>query len=296
MTDLIQTIVNSATVGCSYALLAVGLVLVYRASQSVNFGQGEIGTLTTFIILFAIGRSVPLVLALVIAAVCGFAVCALTYYGIVRRAPVGSEATTVLVGTALFLGINSLCAVIWDTNSRSLPSLFPDGVDDFVELGGVRIYYEAIGNAVVVALTVGLLALLLSRTPIGLQMRAVASNPGSAALSGVSVGFVLVLSWGLAGVVGSLAGAITAPTSSLSTNMMFEVLLYGLAGATLGGLNSLKGAVIGGIGVAVIADLVATYVPGVGQELKQAVAMVLIIFVLVLRPAGLFGTVEARRV
>ncbi|GAA1511720.1 branched-chain amino acid ABC transporter permease [Nocardioides humi] len=296
MTDVVQTIVNSATIGCSYALLAIGLVLVYRASQSVNFGQGELGTLTAFFVLFLIGRSVPLAVALVIAVVCGFAICAGIYLLVVRRAPSRSESTTVLVGTALFLGVNSICAVVWDTNSHAVPSLFPDGVHDFVAVGGVRLYYESLGNVGVLALTVALLSLLLTRTSIGLQMRAVASNPGSAALAGVSVGSVLVLSWGLAGVAGSLAGATTAPSSSLSTNMMFDVLLYGLAGATLGGLNSLKGAVVGGIGVAVVADLIATYVPGVEQELKQAVAMALIIAVLVLRPAGLFGTVEARRV
>jgi branched-chain amino acid transport system permease protein len=296
MVDLTQTVINSASIGCSYALLAIGLVLVYRASQSVNFGQGEIGTLATFFMLFVVGQTVPLPVALLLSALCGFLVCALAYALIVSRAPSGSESTTVLVGTALFLGVNSLCAVVWDTNSHAVPSLFPDGVSDFVSLGAVRLYYESIGNVAVLAITVGLLSLLLARTPIGLQMRAVASNRESAALAGVSAGTVLIVSWGLAGVVGSLAGAVTAPTSSLSTNMMFDVLLYGLAGATLGGLNSLKGAVIGSVGVAVLADLAAVYVPGIGQDLKQAVAMALIIAVLVVKPAGLFGTVEARRV
>ena len=127
-------------------------------------------------------------------------------------------------------------------------------------------------------------------------MRAVAANPGSADVLGISTFKVRLFSWGLAGALGSVAGLLTAPASTLSTQMMLDVLLYSLAAAILGGLDSLLGAALGGLGVALVTTLLAVYVPWVGQQLQQATAMVLIVVFLVLRPSGIFGTAQVQRV
>ncbi len=295
MTTVLQTFVDATAAGTIYSLLAVALAVVYRASRGVNFGQGELAVLSSFFALTIVGWSVPLVAAIIAAAVLGFVTCAATYHFIVRRTRAHSESTTILVGTALFLGVNSLVAVVWDTHVHSFPSMFPNGVDDYVAIGGTRVYATVIGNLVVLGLVVAGLSLLLSRTPIGLKMRAVASNSDSARLAGVAVGSVLAVSWGVAGVIGSFAGVLAAPESSLSTRMMFDVLLYAIAAATLGGLDSIKGAVIGGMAIAQVTAF-AAHISWIGQPLKQATAMVLIVVVLLVRPAGLFGTPHVQRV
>jgi branched-chain amino acid transport system permease protein len=295
MTTVLQTFVDAISAGTIYSLLAVSLAVVYRASRGVNFGQGELGALTTFVALSLVGWSVPLVAAILAAAVLGFLACAATYHFVVRRTKAHSESTTILVGTALFLGVNSLAAAVWDTDVHRFPSLFPSGVDDYVSVAGTRVYATVIGNLAVLALVVAGLAVLLRFTPIGLRMRAVASNADSARLAGVAVGSVLAVSWGVAGVIGSIAGALVAPDSSLSTRMMFDVLLYAIAAATLGGLDSIKGAVVGGLAIAQFTGF-AAHIPWVGEPLKQATAMVLIVVVLLVRPAGLFGTAHVQRV
>ncbi len=296
MSAYLQTVVDAFSVGAVYSLLAVALVVVYRASRSVNFGQGEIGTFGAFTVLSLVGLAVPLPVALGIGLVLGFAICAAAYYFVVRHTRAHAESTTILVGTALFLGINSLAGVLWDTNTHSFPGVFPGGPGDFAEVGAVRVYAGVIGNLLVLAVVVACLTLFLGRTSLGLQMRAVASHRESAALTGIPVQRILLVSWGIAGVIGGIAAALIAPESSLSTQMMFDILLYALAAATLGGLDSIKGAALGGLIVAVVTALLAAYVPWIGQGLKQAAAMALIVVVLLVRPAGLFGTQQVRRV
>jgi branched-chain amino acid transport system permease protein len=133
-------------------------------------------------------------------------------------------------------------------------------------------------------------------TPVGLAMRAAAQNPDSARLVGIRVGWMLALGWGLAAAIGSVAGMMVAPIVFLEPNMMGGILLYGFAGALLGGISSPVGAVAGGFMVGVLENWVGTYVPFVGSELKLTVALVLIVTVLVFRPSGLFGQVVVKRV
>ncbi len=127
-------------------------------------------------------------------------------------------------------------------------------------------------------------------------MRAAAQNPVASRLVGIRVGWMLALGWGLAAAVGAVAGMIVAPVLFLDPNMMGGVLLYAFASATLGGFTSPGGAVVGGLLVGVIENLVATYVSFIGTELKLTVALALIIMVLLFRPSGLFGRVTVRRV
>jgi branched-chain amino acid transport system permease protein len=127
-------------------------------------------------------------------------------------------------------------------------------------------------------------------------MRAAASNPESARLVGIRVERMVALGWGMAAAIGAVAGMLIAPIVFLEPNMMLGILLYGFAGAVLGGLNSPVGAVIGGFLVGVIENLIATYLPRIGAELKLPLALVLIVAVLVVRPGGLFGRVAVQRV
>jgi branched-chain amino acid transport system permease protein len=133
-------------------------------------------------------------------------------------------------------------------------------------------------------------------TSVGLAMRAAAGNPQSARLVGIRVGWMLALGWGMAAAIGAIAGMLIAPVVFLDPNMMLGILLYGFAGAVLGGLTSPGGAVIGGLLVGILENLVGTYVPHIGGELKLPIALLIIIIVLVVKPGGLFGRVSVQRV
>jgi branched-chain amino acid transport system permease protein len=151
----------------------------------------------------------------------------------------------------------------------------------------------AIGVAVVVLV---LLYLFFRFTPLGLAMRAAAQNPASSRLCGIRVGWMLALGWGLAALVGAVAGMMIAPVVFLDPNMMSGILIYAFASATLGGFTSPGGAVLGGLIVGVVENLVGTYVTFIGTELKLTVALAIIIVVLLVKPSGLFGHAVVRRV
>jgi branched-chain amino acid transport system permease protein len=141
-----------------------------------------------------------------------------------------------------------------------------------------------------------LLYVFFRYTRIGLAMRAAAVNPESARLVGIRVGWMIALGWGMAAAIGAVAGMMIAPVVFLEPNMMLSILLYGFAGAVVGGLTSPLGAVIGGFSVGVIENLAGTYIPYVGRELKLTIALALIVAVLTIKPSGLFGRVVVTRV
>ena len=146
------------------------------------------------------------------------------------------------------------------------------------------------------ALLLVLLYLFFQYTRVGLAMRAAALNPESARLVGINTSWMIALGWGMAAAIGSIAGMMIAPVVFLEPNMMLGVLIYGFAAAVLGGLTSPFGAVIGGFLVGIFENLAGTYIPSVGNELKLPIALALIIIVLVVKPAGLFGRPTVKRV
>ena len=193
---------------------------------------------------------------------------------------------------ALFAIVNSVAGLTWDFTIKQFPT--PFGSSPF--LGSQLISTHQAG---MIGVTVGLLILLylfFQFTRIGLAMRAAASLPESARLVGINTSWMIALGWGMASAIGAIAGILIAPVVFLEPNMMGGVLIYGFAAAVLGGLTSPLGAVVGGFLVGVFENLAGTYIPGVGNELKLPIALALIITVLVLKPAGLFGRPIVKRV
>jgi branched-chain amino acid transport system permease protein len=141
-----------------------------------------------------------------------------------------------------------------------------------------------------------LLYLFFRHSRLGLAMRAAAANPDSARLVGIRVGWMIALGWGMAAAIGAVAGMLIAPVVFLEPNMMLTILLYGFAGAVLGGLTSPGGAVVGGFAVGVIENLAGTFIPVVGRELKLTIALALIVAVLTVKPSGRFGRRVVSRV
>lgn len=292
MDILAQQVISGVTTGAVYACTALAIVLIFQAIGHINFAQGEMATFSTFLSWQMLQWGVPYWIAFV-------TVLALSFLGgflierVLFRPLARAPALTKVAGfIGLFAIINSASGVIWDFNIKQYPS--PFGAGPFM---GSRMLsnHEAGVLGVVVLLLAGLFA-FLRLTRVGLAMRAAALLPESARLVGVNTDWTAGLGWGMAATVGAVGGMLIAPVVFLDPNMMGGILVYGFAAAVLGGLSSPAGAVVGGLAVGVIENLVGTFVPGVGQELRLPIALALIVTVLVVKPSGLFGQTTTRRV
>jgi len=280
--------------GAIYAMIGLGLVVIYRASGLLNFAQGEITMFVTFIVWTLDDVGLPLPVALLGGIVAGVVVGAVIQRLIV--APVGDPhqkpLAVVVVTIGLFLGINALAQVIWGTSTRDMPALFGSGQ---VSVAGVAVGWQKLGGLVVLGVEAALFVYTFRRTRIGLAMRSVASNSESSALVGIPVGRILMLGWGLAAALGAVAGTFSAPDRGMDSNLMVVTLVYAFAAITLGGFDSLVGAVVGGLIVGVATEVIPKYIDSLAT-LPMVPAFVVIIGVLLIRPEGLFGSKKVNRV
>lgn len=294
MRDFLQILLVGVGDGAVYAMLGLGLVVIYRSTGILNFAQGELAMFSTFIVWTFWDVGLPLWLACLCGMIGGFLVGALIHEVAVR--PVGDPhqkpLAVVIVTIGLFLGINGAAQLIWGTIDRNLDPLFGTGQ---VTIGGVAIAWQKIGSVIVLGVLAILFYLLFQRTKLGLAMRSVASNSESASLVGVPVPRLLMLGWGLAAAVGTVAGIFTAPSLGLGTNLMQLTLIFGFAAITLGGFDSLVGAIVGGMIVGMLSSVMPRYV-SIFEKMPLAPAFILILAVLLFRPQGLFGKKEVSRV
>jgi branched-chain amino acid transport system permease protein len=292
MAEFVQQLVDGIASGSIYGLVALSLVLIYRTTGIVNFAQGEMAMFSTFVAWGLVATGMPLVLALLITLVLALAGGMLIERVLIRPVEGANPLAMLIVTLGLLILLNSGAGWIWGFGNRSFPSVFGDGS---VDLAGVRVDVESIGIVAVMLAVVGLLFLIFRRTKIGLAMRAVSMNPESSRLSGIPVGRTLMFGWGLAALVGAMAGALIAPRLFLDVNFMGGVLIYSFAAATLGGFDSPLGAVVGGWIIGVTETLAGYYVDFIGSDLKILVPLAIIFAVLLVRPSGLFGTQEVER-
>ncbi len=249
---------------------------------------------TTFFVWTLYDRGVPLLAAILLGMVAGFLIGAIVHQATIRPFgdPHQNPLSIVIVTIGLFLSFNALAQLIWGTDQQILPPLFGEGS---FSIGAVTIAYQKVGTVAVLGIEALALWVLFTRTKLGLAMRAVASNPESSALVGIPVNKVLMMAWGLAAAIGAVAGAFTAPISAVDSNLMQLVLIFGFAAITLGGFDSFVGAVVGGLIVGVLTDVVPRYVDAV-EKMPLAPAFLLILLVLAFRPQGLFGSKKVTRV
>lgn len=302
ITDFFQYLFDGLSVGSIYSLLALGLVIVYRGTGHLNFAQGEMAMLSAFFAWWLADNWLPIWAAVIGCAVFAFLLGAVIERVIIR--PIGKR-SVFAVGVAaigLLLGINALAPFIWKvSHPEAFGSLFPlnrDGTSKTISIFGADWRYENIGVLLVMLIVAGLLFLLFQKTKLGLAMRAVASNPDNAPLAGIKTGQVLMTSWGLAASVGAIGGCMVASLrGNVDSSMMFAIFFSATAAAMLGGFDSLLGAVVAGLALGVFENMGAGYQPDViGQELKGSVSLLIILAVLVVRPAGLFGSKRVERV
>ncbi|MDF1735989.1 MAG: branched-chain amino acid ABC transporter permease [Minwuia sp.] len=288
----IEQTVSGLASGAIYACLALAVVMIYQAIDHFNFAQGEMAMFSTYIAWYLMddaGLGLPFWIAFVVCIIVSFiggAAIERIVFAPISDAPVLSH---IIVFIALFSMFNSLAGFLFDFTPKQFET--PFGHTPLID--GVISAHRA-GMVVVTLIMLAMIYAFFRYTPIGLAMRAAAAAPESARLVGIRVGFMLALGWGLAAAVGSVAGMLIAPITFLTPDMMLGTLLYGFAGAVVGGLTSPLGAVIGGFLVGILENWMGTFI--VGSQLKLTVALVLIIVVLLVKPAGLLGRVVVKRV
>lgn len=277
--------------GMIFAAFALALVLIWRSTRVVNFAQGAMAAATAFVALALLHSGQSYWVALVVALVCGFVLGALVERLIVRRVEGGPELNAVIVTLGLFVAIEAVIAILAGNQVQAFPApLSLRGL----RFGGTTVALAPNDLYVVGAVVVTMLLLiaLFRFTRIGLAMRASAFGQEVARLLGVRVGRMLTLGWALAAVVGSLAGLLIAGGGIVSPSFMDAIVVYGFVAAVLGGLDSPVGAVVGGLLLGLLLAYVSQYVD---RNLTDIAALVVLVVVLLVRPAGLFSSARTRR-
>jgi branched-chain amino acid transport system permease protein len=301
MEQLLQQTASGLANGAIYACLALALVMIFVSTDHINFAQGELSMFSAFICWQLLQWGVNFWIALPAVALFSFLIGVSIERVILRPLHNAPILSVVVVFIGLLAIFHSLAGAIWGHTIKAFPSPFPN----VSFAGSGYIGPHQIGMILVTLVLLLALFGFFRFTPLGLAMRAAAQNPASARLAGIRVDWMLALGWGLAAAIGAVAGTLVAPAVYLEPNMMASILLYGFAGALVGGISSPGGAVAGGFIVGVLENLVAyfgnllektsgLYIIGNGEKLT--VALIIVITVLTLKPSGLFGHVSVKRV
>ena len=315
---LLQQVMTGLATGSVYGLVALAIVLIYRSTDVINFAQGQMAMFTTFFAWMLLDGSVlghhihpmqfwiAFTLTLVFASIMG----ALLERIVIRPVEGRPILTIVIVTLGLFAIFENLATWSWGGIPKAFPpppeihvsgiTFFGDGA---LDIGPTVISYH---DLTIMLVAVGIMIALYAffqYTPVGLAMRGTAQNSVAARLMGIRVGNMLTLGWALSALVGAVGGMLIAPLVLLQPPMMMGVLLYAFAAAVLGGMDSAPGAVVGGLILGIVENLVGTYtakeyihVDWFGPELKLTAALLVIVLVLLVRPTGLFGRRTLRRV
>lgn len=292
MTKFIDLTLSGISIGAVYAAVALALVLIWRATRIINFAQGAMLMITTFIASAVINSTGSYVVGFLVALACGLVFGALVERILMRPVESAPPLNAVIVTLGLYTLLIAVAGMIWGNSPRSFPAAF--SLRGYL-VGHTRLLFtpnDTFIVAIVIAVAV-LLAVLFRATTLGLRMRASAFAPEVARLLGVRVGRFLTLGWALAALAGALAGVLVAPATFLGPNSFDPILISGFVAAVLGGLDSPPGAVIGGV----VLGLALSYVSGYeGSALQPLAALVILMLVLMVRPGGLFSATKERRV
>jgi branched-chain amino acid transport system permease protein len=301
MEQLIAQVAAGLANGAIYACLALALVMIFVSTDHLNFAQGNMAMFSAFICWQFLEWHIPFWIALPAVVLISFIAGVLIERVILRPLHNAPVLSVVVVFIGLLAIFYSLAGGIWGHTIKAVPSPFPRVTFP----GSAYFGSHQIGMILVTLLMLLGLFAFFRLTPLGLAMRAAAQNPASARLVGVRVDWMLALGWGLAAAIGAVAGTLVAPVVYLEPNMMSSILLYGFASALVGGISSPGGAVAGGFIVGVLENLIAYFgnllekasgIYLIGNGEKLTVALIIVIFVLTVKPAGLFGRVVVKRV
>lgn len=311
---LLQRLFDGMFNSAIYASLALALVVINRATGILNFAQGEMATLSAYVAMFFLtpgskrfagstfvdsiipGIPWPTPLAILGAVFVGMLMGAMTERVLIRPLEDRPQSSVLNVTIGMLIFVNALVAEIWTTATRFFPSPFPSQPDDYFGIAGARLRYQSVLVWCTLGVVMLLLGLFFTKTKPGLAFRAITANREGARLVGIRVNRVLMIGWAIAAGLGALAATLVADSVLLEPNMMIRLLVFSFAAATIGGLDSPRGALIGGVIVGLSQSLVPGYISWVPSELSVLPAVVAMLLVLLVRPQGLFGTATVERV
>jgi branched-chain amino acid transport system permease protein len=286
-----QAIINGLAEGSVYALLAVGLVFINRITEVASFAHGEVSAFAAFVgFTMFHSAGAPFAVAILCSILSGAALGAAIERFVIRRVQMSGLLATVVVTLGLYFVIHGAIGAIWGPEVRTYPSIFGEGA---VRFGGVVIssqHLGVMGTSLVIAIA---LATYLRFTRTGLALRAVPQNRYGALVIGLNIRRLSLTAWVVGSAVGAVAGVLIAPLTYLHSNMMASPLIKAFAVAALGGLDSLVGAFVGGLLLGVIENIAVLYIP---SYLKDSLAFVFILVVLLVQPEGLFGKPRKEKV
>lgn len=285
-----QQIVSGLAMGCIYAMVAIGFVLIYKATEILNFAQGELMMVGAFVAftcvnIFHLSFLVALLISLVFMAFFGIVLERVVLRPLVGEAPFAMVMVT--IGLSIF--IRSVAGMIWGYDTYKLSA----GITDhpvhiaFLALSSVHLWIIGITLILIVGLY-----LFFSRTKIGISMEAASQNQLAAFLVGIGVKSVFSKIWAISAIVAAMAGIFLTPIQFLNYNMGF-IGLKAFPAAVLGGFGSIPGAIVGGIIIGVSESFAGLYLP---EGFKNVFAWIILIAVLMIRPQGIFGIQERKRV
>lgn len=290
MPELLQFAFSGLTVGAVYALVALGFTLIYNASDVVNFAQGEFVMLGGMATVFLHMAGVPLPLAAALAILITVGV-GLALYAFAIDPARGSSAVTVIIitiGASIFL--RGVAQVVFDKRFHALPGWFGQ---EPIRIGGAAILPQSLVVLAGAGLIVALIFLIIDRTLLGRAILATAANRLAARLVGIPVRKIVALSFALSAAIGAVAGILVTPITLTSYDVGTLLALKGFAAAMLGGMGSAVGAVVGGL----LLGLAESFGAGlISSKYKDAIAFLIILGVLFVRPQGLFGKKNVERV
>ncbi len=292
----LQRLFDALTNGSTYALIAVAMVLIFKATTLINFAQGEQAMLGAFIVLQLWKWGIPMWGAVVIGMIFSGILAACLERTFIRKFDPADHLPLVIITLGLFLVINAVAAIIWRFDPLSFPQLFPSG--KAVTIGNASLSWYSIFAFGSCLLVLFILQTLLTKTKIGLAFRAVSSNLESSRLCGIKIGKTLQFGWALAAAAGTLGASIYAanPVLQIEPTIMLRALIFSITAAALGGLDSLWGALIGGLTIGFVQSVVVQYIPFIPNEMTLAAAVVVLLIVLTFRPSGFLGTKIVERV
>jgi branched-chain amino acid transport system permease protein len=291
MGDLISLSISGIANGSAFALLALGIVIIFRSTDTVNFAIGDTGTLATFVALGAIASGVPILLAI------GMAILLAGVIGIVAERllvrPLGHGQHLLFVALVITIGLGLVMQAAMGAIWGHAPQPFPPLVPGWVEVGGVAISLNKIAATIVAFVAMAFVAWFFGYMPFGIAMRASAEDPFAARMLGLNTGRIASIAWFLGCALAAIAMLFLAAESALQPHLAHSPLFRAFAGVFLGGLTSMPGAVIGGFAIGVLDNIAGHYI---SANYRDTIVFSIIVLVLFARPAGFMGSIRKERV
>jgi len=292
MADLLQLIISGTATGAIYALCALGFTLLWQASGTINFAQGEFVMVPAFVMLFFINTTgLPLWAAFLLTCLVAMVLLGYTFKRVIVDPLIRHGVIPLVIATlGLSIGVKQLAKAGVTAQAMPFESPFPDGL---LALGALKVSYADVGTLLLAGLIVISLQLFLNRTVTGRAMQAVAQNTDAAKVLGINVQRMVLYTFLINAVLAVVAALLVTPTYLAKFDMGESIGLKAFYAAIIGGFNQTRGALLGGVLVDVLENLVGAYV---SPAYKEGVALMLFLIVIVFRPEGLLGKTEERKV